>query len=110
MMKNLKCEKQHKQIYVHFMFHKKSGDLAQKDIQIGQNLLEFEHGVIRFVDNCKLKKEDRVRGPLNEVEIEESKTERIKETQRRYFAEEYDKLSKNQKVGISRKLIKLNPR
>ncbi|KAH3810628.1 hypothetical protein DPMN_139022 [Dreissena polymorpha] len=57
-----------------------------------------------------MKKEDRVSGPLNVVEIEESKTEMIKETQRRYFAEEYDKLSKNQKVGISSKLIKLNPR
>ncbi|KAH3827177.1 hypothetical protein DPMN_129106 [Dreissena polymorpha] len=52
-----------------------------------------------------MKKEDRVSGPLNVVEIE-----MIKETQRRYFAEEYDKLSKNQKVGISSKLIKLNPR
>ncbi len=65
---------------------------------------------IRFVENCKMKKEDRVSGPLNVVEIEESKTEMIKETQRRYFAEEYDKLSKNQKLGISSKLIKLNPR
>ncbi|KAH3844004.1 hypothetical protein DPMN_117545 [Dreissena polymorpha] len=57
-----------------------------------------------------MKKEDRVHGPLNVVELEESKTEMIKATKRIYFAEEYDKLSKNQKVGISSKLVKLNPR
>ena len=53
-------------------------------------LVRIRAWVIRFVENCKMKKEDRVSGPLNVVEIEESKTEMIKETQRRYFAEEYD--------------------
>lgn len=66
--------------------------------------------VIRFIENCRVKKDERKSGPLKVSEIEDSRTEIIKDTQRKYFIEEYNRLRKNVNVNISSKLVKLNPK
>ncbi|XP_070579290.1 uncharacterized protein [Ptychodera flava] len=64
----------------------------------------------RFLDNCKLPKEERTKGELLPEEIEEAEIMIIKTMQAESFPEEYSALVGKKELPKKSKLLRLRPR
>ena len=66
--------------------------------------------VNRFIDNCRLKRQERRGGTLCIAEIEDAEIMIIKNTQKESFKAEYFALINNREIPKTSKLLSLNPR
>ena len=73
-------------------------------------LIRVSAWVMRFIENCKVKKESRMQGPLTVDEIGDRVKDIIRETQKDCFRNEYECLRKGKEIPASSKLLKLNPK
>lgn len=73
-------------------------------------LVHVHAWVSRFIENCRVEKENRVKGPLQVHEIQDTEMKIVSEAQRESFAEDYDRLCKSKPLLKSSKLLKLNPK
>ncbi|XP_070549573.1 uncharacterized protein [Ptychodera flava] len=73
-------------------------------------LKRIQAWVCRFLDNCKLPKEERTKGELLPEEIEEAEIMIIKTMQAESFPEEYSALVGKKELPKKSKLLRLRPR
>ncbi|CAG2252551.1 unnamed protein product [Mytilus edulis] len=75
-----------------------------------KRLVRVQVYVHRFIDNCRLKQEQRRQGSLSTVEYADAELEIIKNAQREAFSDEYNALMKSKDLPKTSKLLGLQPR
>ncbi|CAC5373897.1 unnamed protein product [Mytilus coruscus] len=73
-------------------------------------LVRVQAYVYRFIDNCRLKQEQRRQRSLSTVEYADAELEIIKNAQREAFSDEYNALIKSKDLPKTSKLLGLQPR
>ena len=66
--------------------------------------------VIRFITNCRARREDRIVGPLTPEEIQNIEVQIIRDAQRTDFAEEFSAIQRNRALPKRSRLLKLTPK
>lgn len=95
---------------IHVAQSKEDWRLRPENYSNWLKLVRVSAWVIRFIENCKSKKDERITGALTATEIEDRMKDIIKETQREYFSDEFKSLSQKKPLPSNSKLIKLNPK
>ena len=66
--------------------------------------------VVRFITNCRARREDRTVGPLTPEEIQNIEVQVIRAAQREDFAEEFSAIQANRALPKKSRLLKLTPK
>ena len=75
-----------------------------------QKLVRVQAWLVRFVENCQVKKAERVQGELSVDEIEAAEMYIIRQTQREFLTQEYISLASSKEVPGDSKILTLNPK
>ena len=66
--------------------------------------------VVRFITNCRARREDRIVGPLTPKEIQNIEVQIIRDAQRTDFAEELSAIQRNRALAKKSRLLNLTPK
>lgn len=72
-------------------------------------MIQVNAWVYRFIENCRRKTNQCIRGPLQVHELQDAKYRLIAQTQKEHFNEEYKSLQRERELPKQSRLLSLNP-
>ena len=82
---------------------------TKRELEIGLSLVRMTAWVCRFIDNCRKSAEQRQKGELKPLELQNVEEFNIREVQSKVYSEETEPLRRNKEILRGSTLAPFNP-